>query len=113
MTALNVQSQKTEGGESEAKAAEAKASEGGEQQGDESVQVETEDDEAKESAADEEEEQPKKPKFEQDTAPTLTDVDIEAMGVTVEKNVFKLNISNFYQVVNNTRYMLINFYAPW
>ncbi|XP_037563073.1 protein disulfide-isomerase A4-like [Dermacentor silvarum] len=113
---LQPSSQKTEGGESEAKTVEANEAEAkaevGEQQGDESVQVETEDDEAKESAA-EEEEQPKKPKFEQDTAPTLTDVDIEAMGVTVEKNVFKLNISNFYQVVNNTRYMLINFYAPW
>ncbi|KAH7962436.1 hypothetical protein HPB52_016069 [Rhipicephalus sanguineus] len=35
------------------------------------------------------------------------------MGVKVEMNVFKLNISNFYEVVNNTRYMLINFYAPW
>lgn len=106
---------KTDGGEAKGDGADSsgdKKTDGGEESSDESVKVETEEEgENKEEEAKEDE--PKKPKFEPDTDPTLTEVEIEAMGVMVQMNVFKLNESNFDQVVNNTRYMLINFYAPW
>lgn len=95
--------QKTDGEEAKSDAGESS---------DESVKVETEE-EGEKNEEEKKEDEPKKPKFEPDTDPTLTEVDIEAMGVTVQMNVFKLNESNFDQVVNNTRYMLINFYAPW
>lgn len=99
---------KTDGGEAKGDGAEGSVGESS----DESVKVETEE-EGENKEEENKEDEPKKPKFEPDTDPTLTEVEIEAMGVMVQMNVFKLNESNFDQVVNNTRYMLINFYAPW
>uniref|UniRef100_A0A0K8R8T2 Thioredoxin domain-containing protein n=1 Tax=Ixodes ricinus TaxID=34613 RepID=A0A0K8R8T2_IXORI len=48
-----------------------------------------------------------------DNDPTFTDIDLVKMNIKQDEGVFVLTNDNFDQAVNNTRFMLLNFYAPW
>lgn len=81
---------------------------------DETVEDESDEDEKTEKDAEDMAEEKEESKvIAIDNDPTFTDIDLVKMNIKQDEGVFVLNNDNFDQAVNNTRFMLLNFYAPW